>query len=253
MMRRRLLTMLSSLLLTGALSACSAGGADDRTRLAVFAAASLQQPFEQIGHVFEREHKGVDVVFSFAGSATLVDQIRQGAAADVLATADTRTMDQLVETGSQVSAPVVFASNRMMIAVPAGNPAGITDLYSLESPEVSLVICAPVMPCGDAAQALAHQEGVSLSPVSEEQSVTDVLNKVTSGQADAGLVYASDVQRAGDAAEGIPVPPAAGSKNLYPVASLTRSERPQLAAEFIELVRGETGQRILAEHGFGAV
>ncbi len=235
-----------------ALVAGGCADAGDSPVLMVQAAASLQAPFEQLGGQFERTHPGIEVEFGFAGSSTLVEQIRQGAPADVVATADATTMDALVAAGLNGSDPVPFASNTLMIAVPAGNPADVTDLASLTRDGLALVLCAPQVPCGAAAARAQEAAGIELSPVSEEQSVTDVLNKVTTGEAEAGLVYRSDVTRAGDAVEGIELPGALAAPNLYPIATVHGSARPELARAFVDLVTGPQGRRVLTDHGFGA-
>ena len=229
------------------------GGAEDSAAapvtLQVFAAASLQEPFEELGEQFEAEHEDVTVEFSFAGSSTLVEQIQQGAPADVFASADTKNMDKLTEAGLEAVDPVDFTTNTLMIAVPAGNPAGVTDLASLTG-ALNLVVCAPEVPCGAATATVEEAAGLEFAPVSEEQSVTDVLNKVTSGEADAGLVYVTDVAKAGDEVEGIEFPEAQEAVNTYPITTVDDSAEPELGQEFVDLVTGEEGQQVLAEHGF---
>lgn len=234
---------------------CASAGADEGadTTLTVFAAASLQEPFEEIGAEFEARHEGVAVTFGFAGSTTLVQQVRQGAGADVVATADTDTMDRLVTADLTAAEPAAFTTNTLMIAVPAGNPAGVTGLASLTAEELNLVVCAPEVPCGAAAQRIEQAAGLDLSPVSEEHSVTDVLNKVRTGEADAGLVYVTDVLRAGDEVEGISFPEAQEVVNEYPITVVEGAEQARLGQDFVELVQGAAGQEILAEHGFGDV
>src|SRR5690625_1405064 len=168
--------------------------------LTVFAAASLHVVFEDIAELFTAEHPAAEVAFSFAGSSDLVAQLDAGAPADVLATADESTMATAVDSGVIDGAPQVFAENALALITPAGNPAGITGLdESLDGAD--LVVCAPQLPCGAAAETLAEQVGTTLRPVSEEGSVTDVLGKVTSGQADAGLVYTTDAASAGAAVD----------------------------------------------------
>jgi molybdate transport system substrate-binding protein len=134
--------------------------------------------------------------------------------------------------------------------VPPGNPAGIETFSDLDEDGLNLVTCAPEVPCGAAAQQVAEAAGVRLSPVSEEQSVTDVLNKVTSGEADAGLVYVTDVMAAGDAVEGIDFPESSSAVNLCPIATVADSDEAALAQEFMEMVLGEPGQSILGDAGF---
>ncbi|ASK64726.1 molybdate ABC transporter substrate-binding protein [Brachybacterium avium] len=231
-------------------AADGADGAEDNVSLQVYAAASLQEPFTELGEAFEAEHDGVDVEFNFAGSSTLVQQIQQGAPADVFASANPENMDKLVEAGMQSAEPVDFTSNTLMIAVPAGNPAEVTDLTSLTEEDLHLVVCAPEVPCGAATETVEQAAGLAFTPVSEEQSVTDVLNKVTSGEADAGLVYVTDVTKAGDAVEGIGFPEAQEAVNVYPITSVKDSAHLELAKEFVDLVSGPTGQQILDGYGF---
>lgn len=232
------------------LAACGEDGPEEAT-LRVYAAASLTEAFEEIADAFEAEHDGVEVELSFGGSSDLVTQIQEGAPADVFASADTANMDELVDAELAGSGPSVFATNTLEIAVPPGNPAGITSFQDLARAGLNLVVCAPEVPCGAAAQQVAEDAGVTLSPVSEEQSVTDVLAKVTSGEADAGLVYVTDVQAAGDDAEGITFPESAAVVNSYPIAPVAGSGEPDLAQQFAQLVLGDTGQGILADLGFG--
>jgi molybdate transport system substrate-binding protein len=230
------------------------GGGDaapDRT-LTVYAAASLTGPFEQIAADFEASHDGVDVELSFAGSSDLVAQIQQGAPADMFASADTANMDKLVADDLLAGSPTDFAANTLMIAVPPGNPAGVASLADLAGEDLNLVLCAPEVPCGAAAERVAEAAGLALSPVSEEQSVTDVLNKVITGEADAGLVYVTDVRAAGDQVEGIDIPEADSAVNVYPIATLAGSAQPELAQELVEEVLGSDGQQVLADAGFAA-
>ncbi|MFC5495372.1 molybdate ABC transporter substrate-binding protein [Nocardioides caricicola] len=238
------------LLLLLPLTAC--GGDDGASRtLTVYAAASLTASFEEIAEEFEAEHDGVDVELSFGGSSDLVTQIQGGAPADVFASADGATMTELVDDDLAAAAPQDFATNTLEIVVPSDNPAGIASLQDLARPGLNLVVCAPEVPCGAAAQQVAGNAGVALSPVSEEQSVTDVLAKVSSGEADAGLVYVTDVRAAGDDVGGITFPEAAEVVNTYPIAPVDGSDEPDLATEFVRFVLGDTGQGVLAGFGFG--
>lgn len=231
-MRRLVAVALSGLALTG----CGGGSGGSTT---VFAAASLGAAFEEVAD-------GSDVSFSFDGSSGLVDQLAGGAPADVLATADERTMDRAVGLGLVAGEPTMFATNRLVLVTPPDNPAGITGLESLDG--AKLVVCAPDVPCGDASARLARRAGVALHPVSEETKVTDVLGKVTAGEADAGLVYLTDARAAGDAVQLIEVPGADAETNTYWIAAVTGGDADR-AREFIELVRGSEGA--LERHGFG--
>ncbi|WP_134766525.1 molybdate ABC transporter substrate-binding protein [Nocardioides sp. 1609] len=245
---RRTALLAAAILLAPALTAC--GADDEDTTLHVYAAASLTSTFEQVAAVFEEEHDGVDVELSFAGSSDLVSSIREGADADVLASADLATMDEITADGLEAGDPVDFATNTLQIVVPPGNPAGITGFADLAGTDVKLVICAPEVPCGAATRKISENTGVTLSPVSQEQSVADVLGKVTSGEADAGLVYVTDVIAAGDEVEGIELPEAADVVNTYPIVALADSGQDDLAQEFVDLVLGASGQEILAGAGF---
>lgn len=218
--------------------------------LTVFAAASLKATFTTIGEDFENAHPGTTVVFNFAGSSDLASQIQQGAPADVFASADTRNMDKAEADRLLAGEPVDFASNRLQIAVPQGNPAGVSDLADLARPGVRVVVCAPEVPCGAATNKVEAAAGLTLHPVSEEGSVTDVLGKVATGEADAGLVYVTDVRSAGDAVVGVPFPESAAGVNTYPIAALSDSEHLFLAKEFVTAVTGPQGQAVLAAAGF---
>lgn len=247
----RLLVALSLAGLSGCGAAAGDGERDDVT-LTVFAAASLTSTFEQLAEVFEEENDGVRVDINFAGSSDLVAQIVQGAPADVFASADVANMDKLTAEDLAAQEPAEFATNVLQIAVPPGNPADISSLQDLAEPGLALVVCAPEVPCGTAALAVAEAAGVTLAPVSEEQTVTDVRTKVASGEADAGLVYVTDVIAAGDDVQGIEFPEAAGVVNVYPIAPVAGSENADLAAAFVELVLSAPGQEVLADAGFGA-
>ncbi|WP_278235016.1 molybdate ABC transporter substrate-binding protein [Isoptericola sp. AK164] len=243
-----------------ALTACSTGSAatsdgEVDTTLTVFAAASLTAAFDETAADFEADHPGVDVRLSLAGSSSLVAQIQQGAPADVVATADTATMNTLV-ADDLVDAPEPFATNTLEIVVPPGNPTGIANLQDLTDPGLNLVVCAPEVPCGAATTAVVDHAGLTLQPVSEEQSVTDVLGKVTAGEADAGLVYVTDVARAGDRVEGVAFDESAAAVNTYPIAMVDRSgqtpDQADLAQQFVDAVLSPDGQAVLADLGFAA-
>ncbi|MGZ5390039.1 MAG: molybdate ABC transporter substrate-binding protein, partial [Aeromicrobium sp.] len=216
----------------------------------VYAAASLKGSFTKIGKQFEDEHEAVTVEFSFAGSSDLAAQILQGAPADVFAPADTENMDKVAVDQLLAAAPVYFASNTLEIATPPDNPAGIKTLTDLAEPGTKVVLCAPEVPCGSAAQTVENASGADIKPVSEEASVTDVLNKVVTGEADAGLVYVTDVLSAGDKVNGIKFPESSEAVNTYPIASLKGSKDAKLATQFVDLVTSDKGQGILADAGF---
>lgn len=219
--------------------------------ITVFAAASLQQTFTTLGKQFETANPGASIRFSFAGSSDLVTQIQNGAPADAFASADEANMAKLSSTDLASGSPQDFATNVLEIAVAPGNPKGISGLDDLRAPGVQLVTCAAPVPCGAAAAKVERAAGVDLRPVSEEQSVTDVLGKVESGQADAGLVYVTDVRGAGGKVDGVPFDESGKAVNTYPIGVLRESEDPELAQAFSEYVRSAAGQRVLADAGFG--
>jgi molybdate transport system substrate-binding protein len=227
----------------------ASSGSKDQT-LTVFAAASLTGTFTKLGKKFEAEHQGVTVKFSFAGSSDLVAQIQQGAPADVFASADTANMDKATGDDLTKGDPVDFATNTLEIAVPPDNPAGVTSLQDLAKPGTKVVVCAAEVPCGAAAQKVEAASKVTIKPVSEEQSVTDVLGKVTSGEADAGLVYVTDVKAARDKVKGITFPETTSAVNTYPIATLSGGKHADLGKQFVDLVTGSTGQQVLADAGF---
>lgn len=251
---------MSALAIVALLAAVPACGSDQKSsgpsapageKIVVFAAASLKKSFTEIGDQFSKDNPGASVEFSFAGSSDLVTQLTQGAHADVFASADTKNMDKAAKAGLLAGDPVDFASNTLTIAVAPGNPKAINGFRDLSRPGLNVVVCAPQVPCGSATQKVEAETGVTLNPVSEESSVTDVLNKVSSGQADAGLVYVTDTAGAGAKVTAVPFPEASGAVNTYPIATLKQSGNPSLAGKFVDLVTGPAGQQLLAKAGFG--
>ncbi|MCL2849243.1 MAG: molybdate ABC transporter substrate-binding protein [Micrococcales bacterium] len=233
-----------------AVSGCTSDDNNAETKnqtLTVFAAASLTEVFTQVAAQFEAQNEGVSVKLSFAGSSDLAAQILAGAPADVFASADTKNMDKL---GDMAITPTAFASNTLVIVTPPGNPAGVTTFADLATPGLTLVICAPEVPCGAATQTAAQTAGVALAPVSQEQSVTDVLGKVSLGEADAGVVYVTDARRAGSSVEAVTFPESSSAVNTYPIAQVSGSKNTELAQRFIEFVLADAGQQVLAEAGF---
>ncbi|QNE15973.1 molybdate ABC transporter substrate-binding protein [Pseudarthrobacter sp. NBSH8] len=220
--------------------------------ITVVAAASLKTTFTQLASDFEAKNPGTRIVLSFAGSSDLITQITQGAPADVFASADTRNMTKLADAKLLDGTAKNFATNVLEIAVPPSNPASIASFADLAKPGVKVVVCASQVPCGAAADTVEKAAGVTLAPVSEESSVTDVLGKVTSGEADAGLVYVTDIKGAGDKVKGIPFDESGKAVNTYPIAAVGSSRNKDLAAAFIAMVTGADGQKTLSAAGFGA-
>jgi molybdate transport system substrate-binding protein len=226
-------------------SATSSG--EGEHELNVFAAASLTEAFTELGDQFTAEHPDVQVAFNFAGSNDLVTQIQQGAPADVLATADPGNME---EAASLTGAPQAFAGNQLVIAVEPGNPMHITGPADLAGEDLKVVLAAPEVPAGKYAQEALAKAGVTVEPVSLEVSVKGVVTKVSLGEADAGIVYVSDVESAGGKLEGIAIPEDLNVIATYPIATLDDAAYPADAQAFVDLVLSAEGQRVLAEYGF---
>ncbi|PXY30987.1 molybdate ABC transporter substrate-binding protein [Prauserella muralis] len=232
-------------------SACGTSSGEGERTLRVFAAASLTEVFGALEQRFEDDHPGVDVQLNLAGSSRLAQQINEGAPADVFAAADEASMGIVRQTGALTGDPMIFAYNRMTIAVQPGNPKNINYFTDLQRPDLTVVVCAPQVPCGAATQKLQQNTGVVLNPVSEEQDVKAVLNKVAMGEADAGMVYHSDVVSAAGKVEGIEFARSSGAINRYPIAVLAETGQPDLAGAFRDLVFSETGKAELRKAGFG--
>ncbi|PSS45845.1 molybdate ABC transporter substrate-binding protein [Arthrobacter woluwensis] len=217
----------------------------------VFAAASLKSSFTTLAEKLRAEHPELDLKFNFAGSQDLVAQIKAGAKADVVATADLATMGKLKDAGSLDGAAQNFASNTLTIAVPPGNPANISALADLAKPGVKTVLCAAQVPCGAASHKVEKAAGLDIKPVSEELAVTDVLGKVSSGEADAGLVYRTDAQGSKGAVKAIDFPQSSAAVNTYAVALVQGAPDRDGGRTFLAALTGAPGQKVLAEAGFG--
>jgi molybdate transport system substrate-binding protein len=258
MRRIGVLGFLLSTMLLAALMACSSKSPSSSPSqpsqasgsIVVFAAASLKPAFTQISQQFKTDNPGSGVDFDFGGSSELATQLAQGATADVFASADTAQMDTVTKAGLLAGNPTNFASNTLVIVAAPANPKNIGSFADLAKPGLSVVICQRPVPCGSATQRIEDKTRVRLNPVSEELSVTDVLNKVTTGQADAGLVYVTDAHSAGNKVTTVNFPEAAGAVNVYPIGVLKLAPKATLAQKFVALVTSDAGQKILAQSGF---
>lgn len=239
---RRLAAATTALVCALPLTACG----DDGPTLQVLAAASLTDVFGELGQQYGDEHD-VDVEVSFGSSTSLAEQAADGAPGDVLATADEDAMRVAADAGAATGAEE-FATNVIVIVTPPGNPAGVDGLADLAG--TTWVRCADAVPCGRAADAVLADAGATAEPVSLEEDVRATLEKVTSGEAEAGLVYASDAAAAGDGVATVDVPEAADHANPYLVAPLTQASDADLAAGFVELVTGPEGRAALTDAGF---
>ncbi|MFH9660043.1 molybdate ABC transporter substrate-binding protein [Streptomyces sp. NPDC017248] len=216
----------------------------------VFAAASLKESFTALGREFENRHPGTKVAFSFGGSDTLAASITGGAPADVFAAASPKTMKTVTDRGDAAGTPATFARNQLEIATLPGNPAGVSSLKDLTKSGLKVVLCDRTVPCGTAAQKALDAAGIKLTPVSYEQDVKSALNKVELDEADAALVYKTDVRAAGGKVEGVEFPESAGAVNDYPIAVLKNAPNAEAAKAFLALVRSAEGRKVLTEAGF---
>ncbi|MFE2583390.1 molybdate ABC transporter substrate-binding protein [Streptomyces sp. NPDC059378] len=248
-----------------ALSACSSGSDSDSAAksdsstsaspklsgtVTVFAAASLKESFTALGEQFEKEHPGTKVTFNFGGSDTLAASITGGAPADVFAAASPKTMAIVTDKNDAATTPATFVRNQLEIATLPGNPDKVASLKDLTKSGLKVVLCDKTVPCGAAAQKALDAAKLKLTPVSYEQDVKSALTKVELKEADAAVVYKTDVHAAGDKVEGVEFPESAGAVNDYPIALLKDAPNAEAGKAFIALVQSAEGQKVLSEAGF---
>ncbi|MFI5962314.1 molybdate ABC transporter substrate-binding protein [Streptomyces asoensis] len=233
----------------GSASSASAPGKLSGT-VTVFAAASLQESFTALGEAFEKAHPGTKVTFSFGGSDSLAASITGGAPADVFASASPKTMKIVTDAGDASGTPATFVRNQLEIATLPGNPDKVSTLKDLTGSKLKVVLCDKTVPCGAAAQKALDAAGLKLTPVSYEQDVKAALTKVELKEADAALVYKTDVHAAGDKVEGVEFPESAEAVNDYPIVQLKDARNADAAKAFIALVRSAEGQKVLTGAGF---
>lgn len=233
----------------GANTSSSGGGSGSASpaEIKVFAAASLTAAFNQIGKDFTAANPNTKVTFNFAGSQALATQIRQGAPADVFASADTTNMGKVRDL---VATPQNFASNLLQIVVAKGNPKGVTGMSDLTKPDLKVVLAAPEVPVGKYAGQALDAQHLSVKPVSLEDNVKAVVTKVSLGEADAGIVYTTDVTAGGDKVEGIDIPKAQNVPATYPIATVKAGGHQTQAQAFVDMVRSDQGQQVLKSFGF---
>lgn len=240
---------MAAMLVVAGCGSSPASGPEQRT-LTVLAAASLTESFGALEKKFEAEHAGVDVKISFGASSALAQQIINGGKADVFASADEANMKKVTDPGLVNGSAEIFATNQLAIAVPPGNPKKIASLADLARDDVLVVVCAPQVPCGTATRKVTKAAGVTLKPRSEEQDVKAVLTKVSAGEADAGLVYVTDVNSSAGKVSGVDFAEASQAVNRYPIAVLKDAPQADLAKAFVQLVRGDGGKAELTKVGF---
>lgn len=231
----------------------TASGSGSSSRLSgsitVLAAASLTEAFDNMKRAFERANPGTTITPSYGASSDLATQIVQGKPADVFASASTKNMTSVRKAGDAAS-PVDFAANTLEIAVPPSNPGKITKLADLARSGVKVAVCDAAVPCGVVAKQVFTNAKLSVKPAASLSDVKATLAVVESGEADAGLVYVTDVRAAAGKVKGIEIPADVNASTTYPIASLSKSKNPALATAFVAFVRSAAGQRILAEAGF---
>jgi molybdate transport system substrate-binding protein len=235
---------------SSAAASATASGPAGTTSITVFAAASLQGSFTQIGKQFEAAYPGAHVTFSFGPSSGLATQIIDGAPASVFASAAPANMTQVVKAGQTLNSPSNFAKNKMEVAVPPGNPAKVTSVSNLSKSSVKVALCQPQVPCGTTAAKVFKNAGITVTPITLQPDVKSVLSQVELGNVDAGMVYVTDVKAAGSKVKGVPVPSGENASTLYPIATLKGASDTKVANEFVAYVMGSQGEHVLAMDGF---
>jgi molybdate transport system substrate-binding protein len=225
----------------------SGGSAGSSDEITVFAAASLTAAFTELGGQYTAANDGTKVTFNFAGSQALATQIQQDAPADVFASADTGNMDKVKDL---VGTPQSFAGNLLQIVVEQGDPKDVKGLEDLARGDLKVVLAAEEVPAGKYAKQVLDKAGVTVKPVSLEDNVKAVVSKVSLGEADAGIVYVTDVAAGGDKVEGVDIPKHQNVSATYPIATVKASENQQKAQAFVDLVRSAEGQQVLERFGF---
>jgi molybdate transport system substrate-binding protein len=245
---RRMLAFLSPLLAVMSLS-CGTSTSPDKEPILVFAAASLTDVFEEIATTFEAGSPEFDVQPNLAGSSSLREQILEGAPADVFVSANTPNMDQVIEAG-EATTSATLATNFLQVAVPAGNPAGVTGLSDFARAELLIGLCAEGVPCGDFGRRALANANVAAAVDTNEPDVRALLVKIEAGELDAGIVYVTDVLAAGDRVEGVDIPADVNVVATYPIAALTNAPNPDGADAFVTFAISDEARAILARYGF---
>ncbi|HEX6220199.1 MAG TPA: molybdate ABC transporter substrate-binding protein [Acidimicrobiia bacterium] len=239
-------------LILGMLLVVGACGGDATESVLVSAAASLTDAFTEMGNEFESTHAGIDLVINYGGSSTLREQILEGAPVDVFAPANPSNMDDVVEAGLALTDPKVLARNLLQIAVPLGNPAGVSRLEDLADADLLIGLCAPEVPCGDFARDVLANAGVTPMIDTNEPDVRALLTKIEIGELDAGITYVTDVASADGTVEGVHIPEDVNVVAEYPIVVLAGAPNREGAEAFVEFVLSDRGQEILSQFGFAA-
>jgi molybdate transport system substrate-binding protein len=250
--------LIASALAIGGVAACSSSGSPSGSSgsssglsgsITVFAASSLKEAFTTLGDQFMKAHSGTTVTFSFDASSTLAEDITQGQKSDVFASASPKNMDTVVQAGD-ADTPTNFVKNRMEIATPPGNPAGIKTVADLAKSGVKVALCDPAVPCGSTALEVFANAKVTVKATASEPDVKSTLGVVETKEVDAGMVYVTDVRAAGSSVEGVPIPDDINASTTYPIAALKKSGNHDLAQAWVNYVLSPDGQKVLTADGF---
>ena len=218
--------------------------------ITVFAASSLTESFDAIAKQFEKKYPDVSVKFDYDASSNLATQINQGAPADIFASADQDNLQKTIDSGAVTPPPIVFAKNRLEIAVEKGNPKKIKDLADLQKAGLVVVLCADQVPCGKYAAESLGKAGVSVSPASKEENAKATLGKVSIGEADASIVYVTDVKAAKGTTSGVEITDKVNVVATYPMGIVQDSHNARAAKAWVQFVTSRDGQKILRKFGF---
>lgn len=256
---RRTVPLAAALLAAGLVAGCgvrgSSGSAPPAPRvtrtLTVSAAASLTDVFNGLKKTFEQQNPGTEVRLNYGGSFDLAQQIVDGSPADVYAAANTFAMELVSKAGLVNGRPTGFVTNTLQIAVAPGDPKGIHSLADLTRPDVKVVVCAHLVPCGTATEQVERLSGITLMPASRQFDAPAALTEVAAGDADATLVYRTTVRSSPGKVDGIDFPEATKAATVYPIATLKSAPAPDLAAKWVALVDGPEGKKALRDAGFG--
>lgn len=250
---------MTALLLSFAIVSCTGKESERRTELIVFAASSLTNAFEELGEQFEKANPTIDVIFNFGSSSQLTAQIIEGVQGDLFASANETQMEILLRDGQVIAPVMIFCTNSLVIGVQKGNPSNITQLSDLTNKGLRVVLAEPQTPIREYSDLIiagsllpGDQTLLSDNIVSEEANVRQVVTKIALGEADAGIIYATDITPdIKSLVSAIPIPPQNNVTAQYPVAILSGSSSIEIAEEFIQFILGEKGQGILQKWGFG--
>ena len=250
-MKRTAAVVISAVLACAACSSSGGGGSSGGKlggSIEVDAAASLTEAFTTLKGQFEKAHPGTTVNLVFGASSDLETQINEGDKVDVFASAATSNMDGVKSAVD----PTNFAVNTLEIATPPDNPAHITKVEDLANPDVKVAVCAAAVPCGVVAAQVFKNAGITVHAAANEPDVKTTLSIVEQGEADAGLVYVTDVRAAGDSVHGVVIPDDVNATTEYPIATLKDAPNPDLAQAWVDYVLSDAGQKVLTADGFKA-